>query len=65
MAAASAAFFRDGARLGSGREKVHQERQRPPGSSSSAISGLLVKKNADQTSDVFVVSIKTGQPLAG
>ena len=27
--------------------------------------GLLVKKNADQTSDVFVVSIKTGQPLAG
>ena len=26
--------------------------------------GLLVKKNADQTSDVFVVSIKTGQPLA-
>jgi uncharacterized protein YfaS (alpha-2-macroglobulin family) len=27
--------------------------------------GLLVKKNADQTSDIFVVSIKTGQPLAG
>jgi alpha-2-macroglobulin len=27
--------------------------------------GLLVKKNADLTSDVFVVSIKTGQPLAG
>src|SRR5207237_5719894 len=27
--------------------------------------GLLVKKNADQTSDVFVVSIKTGLPLAG
>ncbi|MFL6590795.1 MAG: alpha-2-macroglobulin [Chthoniobacterales bacterium] len=27
--------------------------------------GLLLKKNADQTSDVFVVSIKTGQPLAG
>jgi alpha-2-macroglobulin len=27
--------------------------------------GLLVKKNADQTSDVFVVSIKTGQPLGG
>jgi len=27
--------------------------------------GLLVKKNADQTSDVFVVSIKTGQPIAG
>ncbi|MEY2501244.1 MAG: alpha-2-macroglobulin [Verrucomicrobiota bacterium] len=26
--------------------------------------GLLVKKNADQTSDVFVVSIKTGLPLA-
>jgi len=26
--------------------------------------GLLVKKNADQTSDVFVVSVKTGQPLA-
>ncbi len=27
--------------------------------------GLLVKKNADQTSDVFVVSIKTGLPLGG
>ena len=27
--------------------------------------GLLVKKNADKTSDVFVVSTKTGQPLAG
>jgi uncharacterized protein YfaS (alpha-2-macroglobulin family) len=27
--------------------------------------GLLVKKNADQTSDVFVVSIKTGQPIGG
>ena len=27
--------------------------------------GLLVKKNADHTSDVFVCSIKTGQPLAG
>lgn len=27
--------------------------------------GLLVKKNADLTSDVFVVSIKTGQPLSG
>lgn len=27
--------------------------------------GLLVKKNADETSDVFVVSVKTGQPLAG
>src|SRR4051812_7880144 len=27
--------------------------------------GLLVKKNADKTSDVFVVSIKTGLPLAG
>jgi len=27
--------------------------------------GLLVKKNADQTSDVFVVSIKTGLPLSG
>ncbi len=27
--------------------------------------GLLVKKNADQTSDVFVVSIKTGLPQAG
>jgi uncharacterized protein YfaS (alpha-2-macroglobulin family) len=26
--------------------------------------GLLVKKNADQTSDVFVVSVKTGLPLA-
>ncbi|HZE13694.1 MAG TPA: MG2 domain-containing protein, partial [Chthoniobacterales bacterium] len=26
--------------------------------------GLLVKKNADKTSDVFVVSIKTGLPLA-
>jgi len=27
--------------------------------------GLLVKKNADQTSDVFVVSIKTGLPIGG
>src|SRR6195256_6494426 len=27
--------------------------------------GLLVKKNADQSSDVFVVSIKTGQPIGG
>jgi len=27
--------------------------------------GLLVKKNADHTSDVFVASIKTGQPMAG
>ena len=27
--------------------------------------GLLVKKNADRSSDVFVVSIKTGQPVAG
>ena len=27
--------------------------------------GLLVKKNADKTSDIFVVSTKTGQPLAG
>jgi uncharacterized protein YfaS (alpha-2-macroglobulin family) len=27
--------------------------------------GLLVKKNADHTSDVFVASIKTGQPVAG
>src|SRR5205085_12284967 len=26
---------------------------------------LLVKKNADHPSDVFVCSIKTGQPLAG
>jgi uncharacterized protein YfaS (alpha-2-macroglobulin family) len=26
--------------------------------------GLLVKKNADKTSDIFVVSTKTGQPLA-
>jgi uncharacterized protein YfaS (alpha-2-macroglobulin family) len=27
--------------------------------------GLLVKKNADHTSDVFVASIKTGEPVAG
>jgi uncharacterized protein YfaS (alpha-2-macroglobulin family) len=27
--------------------------------------GLLVKKNADHTSDVFVVSIKTGEPVVG
>jgi len=27
--------------------------------------GLLVKKNADHTSDVFVASIKTGQPVGG
>jgi uncharacterized protein YfaS (alpha-2-macroglobulin family) len=27
--------------------------------------GLLVKKNADHTSDVFVASIKTGAPVAG
>ena len=27
--------------------------------------GLLVKKNADLTSDVFVASIKTGEPVAG
>lgn len=27
--------------------------------------GLLVKKNADKTSDIFVVSTRTGQPLAG
>lgn len=27
--------------------------------------GLLVKKNADQSSDVFVASIKTGLPVAG
>ncbi len=27
--------------------------------------GLLVKKNADHTSDVFVASIKTGDPVAG
>ncbi|PZR71784.1 MAG: alpha-2-macroglobulin [Chthoniobacterales bacterium] len=27
--------------------------------------GLLVKKNADHTSDLFVASIKTGQPVAG
>lgn len=27
--------------------------------------GLLVKKNADRSSDVFVASIKTGQPVAG
>ncbi len=27
--------------------------------------GLLVKKNADHSSDVFVASIKTGQPVAG
>ncbi len=27
--------------------------------------GLLVKKNADLTSDVFVASIKTGQPVGG
>jgi len=27
--------------------------------------GLLVKKNADLTSDVFVVSIKTGEPVGG
>lgn len=27
--------------------------------------GLLVKKNADRSSNVFVVSIKTGQPIAG
>jgi uncharacterized protein YfaS (alpha-2-macroglobulin family) len=27
--------------------------------------GLLIKKNADHTSDVFVASIKTGQPVGG
>lgn len=27
--------------------------------------GLLVKKNADLTSDVFIASIKTGEPVAG
>ncbi|HEY2615008.1 MAG TPA: MG2 domain-containing protein, partial [Chthoniobacterales bacterium] len=27
--------------------------------------GLLVKKNADHTSDVFVASIKTGEPVGG
>jgi uncharacterized protein YfaS (alpha-2-macroglobulin family) len=27
--------------------------------------GLLVKKNADHTSDVFVASIKTGEPVTG
>ncbi|HWM25531.1 MAG TPA: alpha-2-macroglobulin [Chthoniobacterales bacterium] len=27
--------------------------------------GLLVKKNADLTSDVFVASVKTGEPVAG
>jgi uncharacterized protein YfaS (alpha-2-macroglobulin family) len=27
--------------------------------------GLLVKKNADHSSDIFVASIKTGQPVAG